>query len=421
MPDYRIVDIKSMYEKTLYKSLAIPSSIHSYSLCIQYIRNWFLSKFPAEYFKTVHIDGKHIFDDFRVLNRTNMLKREKPALAIVPQLVFDYNRERVDQALSGIDLFVRRSKYQDAFYKDSANDTYLGIVMEAIQMNFTFKMKFSTRAQQVDAYKFIQMAHRVGATQGEYINMDFHVPYDLMVQIAKDCKFDIDEDGKIVNVIKFLGHLNKNSQIPFLYKFRCINGRDEFFIKVPDLYVHISVPDLNADDGDREGQLQTNYMVEMNATVTFPCPKYYIYFTEKYIDQFILGESADDFISMYTIGLTDVPKENEQKWDQYLTTQYEELDRTKPLEIDFTGLFKGTELGEIIDYTKSVFISPRSFMEIKLFNDRKEQPMTMDWETLTLTTKEKMVDDISYISIYLDKKYFNETLIALKEYKKSRL
>ena len=61
--------------KKLYGNLALPSYVHGYSLAIEYMYNWFKSKFDKDFFRGgIYIDGKNIAQskNFKSeLNRTN--------------------------------------------------------------------------------------------------------------------------------------------------------------------------------------------------------------------------------------------------------------------------------------------------------------------------------------------------------------
>ena len=70
-----VEDITEKHSKTLYRSICVPSVVQSYSLCIEFMKNWFLSKFDKDVFKSVYIDGKNIYDDFRSLSKIELLKR----------------------------------------------------------------------------------------------------------------------------------------------------------------------------------------------------------------------------------------------------------------------------------------------------------------------------------------------------------
>ena len=78
------------YKPKLYKNLMLPSYVHGYSLTIEFMKKWFLEKFDKDYFKTVHVNGKHVLDDWRRFNNYN-IKREKPMVAIVPTLENDFD------------------------------------------------------------------------------------------------------------------------------------------------------------------------------------------------------------------------------------------------------------------------------------------------------------------------------------------
>lgn len=417
---YQEIDISTIYKREqLYKSLCIPSSIHSFSLSVEYMRNWFITKFSKDYFKTVYIDNKHVFDDFRQMTQAEQLKRLKPSLAIIPQIDLTFDRERIDSYPFGLEIYTSRSKRDDAFLKDRSKHIYVGISMKADLVNFNFKVRLSTKAQQLDMFNYMKMAFRVGYTQGEDVDMDFHVPYNLMIQMAKDSGYEA-VDNKIKNPIGFLNYLNTHSTIPFLYKFRCINGHDEFFIRMSDLYVHISTPDILADDGEREGHLSNNFVIELQASVRFPSPQFYVYYSETKNTEIESIKEIDDVISVFSVQIVDIPEINEKKWNQYLTTEYNEKDLSKPLVIDFSEFFTG-DLGEVIKYNNSIFISSDIFIELKLYNDGKIIEADIDWDTMTLTTRTIPVDITTFIAIYVDLLYMNKYVINNDNSKDNRI
>lgn len=418
---YKEIDIQKVFERKLYKSLCVASSSSTYSICIEYMQKWFLSKFDNDYFKSVHIDGKHILDDARTMTELQKLKRLKPSLAIIPNMDLSFDNEKIDSYPYGIELYSAKAKFRDSFFVDKDNDVFLGIGMATTLMNFTFKVKVATRAAQLDLYKYMKMAFRVGYTQGEYVDMDFHIPYNLMVQLAHDTGFYI-KDEKIVDITKFLNYINAHSYLPFTYKYRCINGKSEFFLRMNEVYVHINTPEITADDGELEGQLNTNYEIEMQSVVRFPSPAYYSYYSQLEHTE-IKSTPYDGSNSMhcFTIKLIEIPEKNEKGWGQYLTTEYEENDLKTPLSIDFSSLFEG-ELKEIIDYTIALGLSPSLFLDIKIFNkDSEVTNKNMNWNTCTLTTVEPVKVELSYIAIYADLNYINNTSINLRKSKETRI
>lgn len=411
-----------MGNRELRSSICVPSTIHAYSLGMEYIKNWFFSKFSNDYFKTIHIEQKHILDDFRNRDSIKNLKKLKPSVAIIPQINFEYNRDNIDLYSGGLDLFIKRHKLNDSFLYDSKKDIYLGMVMEQLETSYNFRIRLSTRAQQVDLYKYINLAFRVGSTQGQHIDVDFHIPYSLMLQIAKDAGFEINEQNQIVDIIDFVSYLNKHSFLPITYKLRTINGHNEFFVRCNELYVHLSCMDpLSADDGEKEGMLYSNYIIDFNVILKFPAPKMYVYYSKSGHEDIESLELNNNNIGLYNIKLPDYPEENEKGWQQYLTTSYCTDIKGRPAVIEFNELFKGSELEKVNNYLKSISVSPAAYIEFKIFENGKPAEFDIDWETYTIVTKNPIYHIMLDISIYVDLPYMKDRIFAIEDLKKKRI
>ena len=137
------------YVPKLYKNLMLPSYVHGYSLAIEFMKYWFLEKFDKDYFKVVHINGKHVLDDWKRFNNYN-IKREKPMLAIVPTLEPDFDRENVDLYQADHKTLLRLSNFQQSFLKDYNSMTFLYMKPRAMKMNFAFKVRVNSRSEQLD-------------------------------------------------------------------------------------------------------------------------------------------------------------------------------------------------------------------------------------------------------------------------------
>lgn len=413
---YRIEN--PMDKIVLHRSLITPSTVHGYSLAIEYMRNWFLKQFDKDFFKTVYINGKHVFDDYRRFNKTQLLKVEKPAVAIIPSVNYDYDRDMLDTYLGGRDLAINRvAIIQNGFLTDHDNNIYLGFRMRQLEMPFTFRVRVKSRAQQIDLYEYMQLAFRVGSSQGENISMDFHVPMEIMLNIAKDAGFEI-KDEKIVDVVKFLSYLNAHSQIPFTYKFRAINGESEFFMRVDNLYMYISNTDkLSLDDGEREGQLDNNFHIEMNCILRVPIPHFYFYFSDKTIQNFY--KARKEVSGLYSFKILEPPYKNDKGWENYLSTDW--VDESKHVDsIDFKELIQG-DLLKVYNFNRSLNLSPAIFMDIIIFNGQKQLDIKIDWENLIVDINQDLPDEDSKICIYVDKEYVNDKLLYLQNANSTRL
>ena len=416
--------------KMLNSFLITPSMEFSYSLCIEYMKNWFLKRFNKNFFgkdySFVYIDGSHVFDEYNLMDKQRLLMKAGPdqgALSIIPTIDDEFNREQLEDSFMGVDIMVRRSRFQDSFFKDFKNDRYISTILTLISMNFVFKVRVETLAQQMDLFKRMKLMYRVGYTQGEYISMDYVLPRELMYSIALDAGYEI-RNGEIVNPIAFLSYLNKHSQLPILYKHRCVNGHNEFFMRMDNMYVWLKAEDIDRDQGERLNSLTTKYGIEMKVSVRFPSAHYYVYHTE--VKKLSANNSEDlqpsdsVFKTVYTMRAFDIPTTNPQGWNAYLYTEYED-DANTILKINFGELFEGNEIERLIKHALDIHINPRLFIDIELYNDDKRLDYHMEWETLELTTKEKATLPSTYIVIYLDLEYLNNHRVEVDNIQNNRL
>lgn len=425
MGSFRIEGIRpSISDLPLRKYVSVPSTTHGYSLAIEYIQNWILNKYPKDFFKTVHVNGKHVLADYRKFKRNEKRLVEKPALAIVPTVNTDYNRDNVDLIQGGLNLFTRRSSFDDNFLQDYDNNIFIGMQMKQIEMPVSFKIRVKTRAQQLDMLEYTRLACRIGSTQGEHIDIDCHVPYDIMVAVALDCGFelvkDINDEYRIKDVVGFLNYLNSHSQIPFSYKYRTANGRDEFFIRLKGSYVHIScLEGVSIDDGERQGHLDNNFHIEFTATLTFPTPAIFVY--RSLGEHRIMYKEPRDINALYQIVAVGPPEVDENNWRKYLSTQWIEPEKTLE-DIEFEPLLENNNLKRVMKYTIDTGLSPRNFMNIKVYNGQREIPVRIDWENYVIKPKvHKVVDEVTDIAIYADLNYINDTINNLDHIDKSRM
>lgn len=404
------------------KSMSCPSTIHSYSVCIEYMRKWFLSKFSKDFFgekdKNVYIEGQHAFNDFRTKSKEELLKRNKPYVSIGCQVNLEYDREFIDMMPYGPNVFLKgHIGNEKPFFSDRIHHIALSQCFEVLETEFSFKIKVETKAQQFDLYKYCKMMFKVGATQGEYIDFDQHVPYDLMMQIAKDAGFVV-SNNKVHDIIGFLQYLNNYSLCPFMYKYRNINGNDEFFVRVKDAYVHIAVPEIDFDNGNSSGHTMTDYEISFIAKVRFPTTRCYIYASESET-QIQLKEKIDAPICFSTIRIVDAPMYNSNMWRRYFTTEYEDTElKSEITEIDMSSLLLEGDLGKLIRHTLRTGLDPSIFIDIKGFNVGEEYPFEMDWETMHLRSKVPLPSVRTFLVIYVSLEYYNNQLVTLENLEK---
>lgn len=398
-------------------SVILPSQYHAYSVCTEFAKDWFLEKFPDKYFNSIFVNGKHSFDEFKKFSTIDdKLKRTNPLLAIVPDINNEHNREWID-SMPSIPMAIRRSKIDDSFFNDYTNNLHLQIMFKTILMTFTYKVRLDTRAEQLDMLEFIKLNHRAGWTETRDIDLDIHVPRTIIAQIAQDIGLNVLDNLEVENPQCLLKYLNSNSLIPFIYKYRCSTGNNEFFLKVPNCVAHIKAELPSKDDGERDNLLTTNFSIEFNIEIEMTAPYLYTYFSQceqKFLSDNII--STDKVSVMMAHKKTIIPQKDQNKWDLMITTEYlvEEEDLNKPLEIDFNEYFKQTDLKEIIEYCKRMYINPAVFINFKFFNDTIERAYQIDWNYMKCTIC-NVTNLTTVIAIYCDKEFINNYLISKQD------
>lgn len=419
----------------LYNNLVVAQDSNGYSLGIQYAKEYLLSKLPANYLKFFWVNGSHVFDDFRAFNgklkESNMyIKREKPYAILIPTVEYDYDNENVDLYNAGADIFLKRSDYQRSFFKDYDKRVFLGIQMHLLKMNFQFKIRVSTRAEELDLFRRMQLVYRIGATHSEDISCDFVIPYELIRNIASLTGFEIDDKGEVKDPLAFQAYMNKHSDIPVMYKFRAINGHNEFFMRMSHLYFHTTTKDaLDVDDGEREGQLDNNYTVTMQFSMKFPVPHFFVLYNEKMIPYPLQTKDTNNIL-MYSIAQFIIPNTNDKGWNQVINTVYMTDDHEMEFDIHQMFLSNKTEdIRKVINYCIANHISPKVFIDTHIYREcggsYVRVPCELEYRSMNEVVV-KLGEDLGdaqylYLGIYIDMKFMNETLITVNEFEKDRM
>ena len=110
--------------------------------------------------------------------------------------------------------------------------------------------------------------------------------------------------------------------------------------------------------------------------------------------------------------IADLPEVNEAGWNKLIRSEYivDMEDLNDYVTIDFNQLIQG-ELLDIIEYTKSVYLSPSLFVDFIVHNNGSFVDYDIDWSTNSLTLKEKSTQPGFVIGIYTDMSYINNVRI----------
>lgn len=422
-----ILSIDKEFDHKLKTNLMVASTFNAYSCCIEYIRNWIFSKFPEGFFRSEHLDYSHILTYMKKFDMKGLVE-STPCINITPEIEFNFNRENIDLYNMGLNFYHNRCSYKDAFFIDNEKSLFISCNMEVILMRFNIKILVQYRGIQLDVGKFCQIAFRANGTQKHRLDIDYPVPTELIEQVAEDAGYTLNINN-IESLVAFNRYLNSNSRMPFIYKLDLSSGKIKWYMKMTNVLVHIRTEDINLDQGNRFGQTHMDYGIEFECQVRFPTPKFYAYYTM--IQRETIKKITQIDKSSFAIAVEDIgkiPSKDEHGWDWNLRTEYEfnttkeiSLIKSKKLglKIEFNELIGN--LRDVIDYTKSIAISPEIFLNIKIFNFDKIVKSHVDWNTYTIFIDEPVESMKTIILVYMDNLYFNETLIKMKDFDKHRL
>lgn len=413
--------LRQKQKRLLRSDIILASDFQSYSICVEVLKEWFFEKFEPNYFNSIYVDGGHSFDEFRKFaDIKQQIKRTNPIAAMVPNINVEHNRNWIDSFPEQRSIIMRRSRLDGCFFNDDRDNRglHLMLIPKTILMECGFKIRLDTKAEAMDMLNAIKYYHRAGYTENRELCLDVHVPEAILRQIAFDNGFSIDNFGHIVDTIGFLKYMNTYSYIPFIYKMRCQTGNNEYFIKIPNCWAHITTEMPSMDDGEKQGMVTTNYNVNLNVTIEMTAPHSYSYFSQseqRLIEQY--PKNADTDIIVAKTIMDVIPKEDENHWQLYTTTEWqaEESDLNTCINIDFRPLFKSGEIKKILDYTVKIGLSPQIFLNFIFINNGQTIEYDMDWYTLTASLKSPISRLITSVGIYVDMGYINDTLIHVKD------
>lgn len=418
---YREIKFKDIsIESQLNKNITVAPLHQSYALCVEYMKHWFLQKFNPDFFSWIHIDGSHVFGEMINHTRQEIMSHasdDKATLTIIPTIDDDYNRDKLDQNLFGLDQFINTTKIDKSFFQDPINHRYIMMKMDMMLLNFTYRVKVPSRPMQLDIQKYMKLAFRTNLSESKDVDLDYVMPYPMMLFIAKDLGFEI-KDDRICEPIRFLTYLNSRSYIPITYRRSNVNAREEYFVRVDHLPVRLLIRDVTKDDGNRYGHIADDFIIEMQVEVRFPSMQLYVYFTKEEFTGISFGKEAyniDNTLMMSLHYYDDPPAINDKGWKLTINAQWEEDQRGK-INIDLNDLFDG-ELSQISNYLVSKFISPNIFIDIQIYSGGiKLEDIDIDWGEMKLTANNPTDKLISTLAIYIDLNYLNS--IRVESYKK---
>ena len=428
--EVNVSDILRTTKKELKYGLFVPGRLDGISLLVEYMYKWFLSKFGGEkgnFFKAINLDGADPLDMLKLWKTKDWIKRSRPKLTVIPTPDIKYNMDNQDDDFNSIIGYINRTKDDNAcFFRDIDNNVFLDVKFRLTKVDLKYRIMVGQKGAQYDIYDRMYMACRVGKTLTMYANVDYLVPTSLIQHLATDLHFQVDDRGMPADSVKFLEYMNSHSAFPFLYKLRGATREWEFYVRLSDMMIHIRDIEADIDEGNKQGMLTTDFVVEMNCTATMPSPRFYVYYTCGELEQVVTQDrNGNKFIADLVSPI--IPSKNQSQWPIFLDGTFELDNEGDILKLSVYDLFqesnKGTknDMLDCIEYCRLRRISPEVFLEIKAISDGQEQSIYIDWDKMKIRSRNPMPNKKCTIVVYVDLQFMHQTQIETQEMYKSRI
>lgn len=259
------------------------SAAHTYGNALATVQNWVMNLFPENTFKTIHVNSR-ITHRQMLSTPHEFLKKTKPMIIFRPRI--DYNEERF---LNHTLLTERQGDiynpgaYTDlqAFFKDNQNKISCKYTLNRYVMYIDVIMIFNTLIQQINYIHFLKNAVRIGIPFDIDTFLESYISKDMMEVISKLSGIPlVSNDGGTKD---FLDYMNTNSEYPVTYKLQGSSGTDEYYRYYPAKILTM-LSDINADDGERVGQIMNAYQCSFTMKLEFFGTGFYYLFSDKIHD-----------------------------------------------------------------------------------------------------------------------------------------
>lgn len=428
---YNNLEVDNTYveKDKLIGSICIPSCAHAYSIGVELFRDWLLERIDEKrtYFKTVFINGRHMIHDYQRYSLGELISRSKPAIAITPQADMEYDRNMVDMYMGGANMIINKFNHEQCFFKDYDRKLFIGMGIREQKIDFNVRTKHETRAEQFDFIRVMEFNLKIGFTHKGFINADFHVPTEIILNIAKMAEFEVVEnkrkDLEVKNKTQFLEYLNMHSNMQFTCKLRAMTGKEEYFVRAQRVYFWVDTRNkLSYDDGEREGNVDNNFHIDMNASLSIWVPSYYVLTSgKKLVKEIPILDSA--VTGLYTCEFKNVPKENPKHWSLLTDSAYafdkEEMGIGVKTTIDISTLLTGN-IKRTLDFCNSIGLSIYNFIDLVIFGINDGCKYKLDNNGQTIYIEDITIEEV-VIAVYINNEFVNNVVGKLANTEKTRI
>lgn len=261
------------------------SSAHTYGNALAFIQKWLLDLFPKRddgesVFRTIHISSKLAHKQLRSSNN-EMYKKLKPMMAIRPRI--DFNDDRFLRGTPLADKLTMNplnfgTGNLNEFFFDQRNKLEIKYQLNRTVMYADVTLVFSTLMEQLNYATYLRNTISVGHPFNLETCFESFLALEMMEIISEISGIPIvDSNG---SVHQFLTYMNANSLGPVTYKLQGSTQTREFYRYYP-VTIDTLIDNIDADDGERNGQVNTNYQINFSIRMEFYTTGFYYLFHDK--------------------------------------------------------------------------------------------------------------------------------------------
>lgn len=361
-------------------SMAAPSMAHVYGNVTSFVTEYIKQLFPDQ-FKTVYVNTTIAYKNFAKFNNSDkeFIKKRKPMLLVKPRLELDTNDAFMDGTLftKRITDMVNPRDYgnlQD-FIVDKENQIYIKFLMNRLVMNYDISLVFETQMRQINFVHYFKNRVRQGAPFVVNTNLESMISRDMVILLSDLVGIDM-IDGDQIDAPKILDYMNRHSTYPVTYKMKNSVGRDEFFRYHP-AGIELTITGLDADDGQKSGQITDNFFINFTVRAEFSTAGlYYLFSGKKNIEDkykyLMHGEESDSGVIMPMFTSKNIfDNYIPAGWNFYMCPTFH-IDPTdpRPFVLDIEQLFNAS-LQACVKYHRQFNLPMTPFLYIISIKDNR--------------------------------------------------
>lgn len=375
-------------------TISNPSIVHTLGNVACVAMNYIESFFPEGFFTKTHISTKmshRQLDAFRA--KTGFWKNKKPMLVLRPRIDFDsssnwhYGSTMMTRMTHGKSPM----EFGDLvpIIHDDANEVGVEFLWNRYKVIYDIVIVVDTYNMQINIMN--DLRNRLNIDWPYMIDtiLEAYLPKSIVYEVADYMGIPRDDTATI------LDYLNTVSTTPITYKLHHGSGNEEFFMMYPTRIESFS-SDLQPDDGETRGIVMDTFTINLSLSLEFNAVGVWYTFLNDEKDELRhapMDESLKNMKDDRIIPFTSIPLGYdlglEKGWKiqeapvLFPNAPVDGIDTT-----DISTVVNSPSIRSLIGHHKKMNIPLESFLEFRVFCDRREIPRGVKGFDISLDKKE---------------------------------